>query len=233
LGRTYRNLVVSFGPRNGKRVIVGAHYDARDNTPGADDNASAVAVLLELAPFFRDRRPNVRLDLVAFTLEEINPGLWALQGSDAYARRLRQEGVRIKLMIALEMLGYYDERLGTQNYPLPFMRFVYPRQAHFLSVVGSLRETPWVYRLKRVMRRASPLPVYSMTAPQWVGGIEHSDHQSFWKTGYPAVMVSDTAYLRNPHYHQPTDRPDTLDYNRMAHAAAAVHGAIRYLTESA
>ncbi|MBL0058912.1 MAG: M28 family peptidase [Elusimicrobia bacterium] len=225
-GRTYRNLLLSYGPRTGERVVVGAHYDGRDDTPGADDNASGVAVLLELAHSLKTVPFKTRVDLVAYTLEEINPGLWALQGSTTHAQALRKEGAAVKLMISLEMLGYYDERLGTQNYPLPFMNRFYPDRAHFLSIVGSIRETPWVYRLKPVMRRASPLPIYSMTAPRWVAGIEHSDHQSFWNAGYPAVMITDTAYLRNPHYHRPTDTPDTLDYARMAHAAAAVHAAV-------
>ncbi len=225
-GRTYRNFILSFGPRSGERVVVGAHYDGRDDTPGADDNASAVAVLLELATFLKATCFKTRVDLVAYTLEEINPGLWALQGSTTHARALQKEGVRVKLMLSLEMLGYYDDRPGNQDYPFPLMKWLYPRRGNFLSLVGSLRESPLVYRLKRVMRRASPLPIHSMTAPRWVPGIEHSDHQSFWNAGYPAVMITDTAYLRNPHYHRPTDTPDTLDYHRMAHAAAAVHAAV-------
>ncbi|MBK8575568.1 MAG: M28 family peptidase [Elusimicrobia bacterium] len=230
-GRTYRNFLVSFGPRTEERVVLGAHYDGRDDTPGADDNASGVAVLLELATFFRATSLKTRVDLVAYTLEEINPGLLPLQGSTIHAQTLQQEGARVKMMVSLEMLGYYDDRVGNQHYPLPFMKWLYPRRGNFLSLVGSLRETRWVYRLKRVMRRASPLPIYSMTAPRWVHGIEHSDHQSFWNAGYPAVMITDTAYLRNPNYHRPTDTPDTLNYPRMAHAAAAVYAAVVALTE--
>lgn len=225
-GKTYRNFYVSYGPQNGERVIVGAHYDGRDDTPGADDNASAVAVLLELAKRFSTVPLRTRLDLAAYTLEEINPDLPALQGSTEHARRLRQEGVRVKLMIALEMLGYFDDRPGRQKYPFPLMKWFYPAQGNYLAVVGSFQELSWVYRLVRRLRKASLLPFYGLAAPQWVPGVEHSDHQSFWNRGYPAVMVTDTAYLRNPHYHQSTDTPDTLDYTRMAHATDALGATI-------
>lgn len=225
-GKTYQNFVVSFGPPDGERVIVGAHYDGRDDTPGADDNASAVAVLLELAKHFSSVPLRTRLDLAAYTLEEINPGLPSLQGSTEHARRLRQEGVQVKLMMALEMLGYFDDRPGRQNYPFPFMKWFYPAEGNYLAVVGSFRELPWVFRLVQSLRKTSPLAFYGLAAPQWVPGIEHSDHQSFWSQGYPAVMVTDTAYLRNPHYHQPTDTPDTLDYIRMAQATDALRAVL-------
>lgn len=225
-GKTFRNFLVSMGPPDGERVIVGAHYDGRGDTPGADDNASAVAVLLELAKHFSSTPLRTRLDLVAYSLEEINPGLPALQGSTEHARRLRREGVPVKLMIALEMVGYFDDRPGRQRYPFPLMKWFYPREGNYLAVVGSFRELPWVYRLIRRLKRASPLPFCGLAAPRWVPGIEHSDHQSFWNQGFPAVMVTDTAYLRNPHYHQSTDTPDTLDYTRMAHATDALRAAI-------
>lgn len=221
-GKTFRNFVVSFGPTNGERLIVGAHYDGRDDTPGADDNASGVAVLLEMAKQFSLVSLGTRVDVAAYTLEEINPGLPSLQGSMEHARTLRQEGVRVKLMVALEMLGYFDDRPGQQKYPFPFMKWFYPTEGNFLAVVGSLREIPWVYRLVSKIRVISPLPFYGLGAPRWVPGIEHSDHQSFWRHGYPAVMVTDTAYLRNPHYHQVSDGPDTLDYPRMANACDAL-----------
>jgi hypothetical protein len=225
-GKTFRNFVVSFGPSDGKRVVVGAHYDGRDDTPGADDNASGVAVLLELAKHFSSVPLRTRLDLAAYTLEEINPGLPALQGSTEHARKLRQEKVQVKLMIALEMLGYFDDRPGQQKYPFPLMKWFYPAEGHYLAVVGSFHELPWVIRLVRRLRKSSPLMFYGLAAPQWVPGIEHSDHQSFWNRGYPAVMVTDTAYLRNPHYHRPTDTPDTLDYIRMAHATDALRAVL-------
>lgn len=225
-GKTYRNFFVSFGPQDGERIIVGAHYDGRDDTPGADDNASAVAVLLELATHFTSVPMGTRLDLAAYTLEEINPGLPALQGSMEHAQRLRQEGVHVKLMIALEMVGYFDDQPGRQKYPFPLMKWFYPGAGNFLAVVGSFRELPWVYRLVRKLRKATPLPFYGLAAPRWVPGIEHSDHQSFWNRGYPAVMVTDTAYLRNPHYHQSTDTPATLDFIRMAHATDALRACL-------
>ncbi len=215
----YRNVVCSFGPENAPRVVVGAHYDvAGDSNPGADDNASGVAGILELARLIGAARPDLRhrIDLVAFTLEEPPHFRSEDMGSYVYARSLRRAGVRLKLMISVEMIGYFSDAIGSQTFPIDALSWFYPETGNFIAVVGRAFDRSLVARTKALMAAGRKLPVYSINAPGFVPGIDFSDHWSFWQHDYPAVMVTDTAFFRNPNYHRPTDRPETLDYRRMA-----------------
>ena len=193
-------------------LIVGAHYDAAPGTPGADDNASGVAVLLELAHFFAQwplRRP---LWLVAFDLEE-----YGLLGSRAYATALKSAQQPIHLMLSLEMLGYCDRTPHSQEYPTPLLARLYPHTGDFIALVGNLATLPFMPRLGHHLRRAGapcqwlPVPNRGAALP----ATRMSDHAPFWDCDYPAMMVTDTAFLRNPHYHKASDRLDTLDLDFM------------------
>ena len=217
-GLTFSNIVVTVpgeGARTGS-VVVGAHYDTVYGTPGADDNASAVAVLLELCRHLKDHRPLRNLKLVFFTLEE--PPLFKSdnQGSYIYAKDARARNEEITAMICLEMLGYYGDEAGGQAFPLPGMNFIFSTTPNFIAVVGNLQSRDLVVTVRDSIQRACPVPVEAMATLRYIPGVDLSDHRSFWDMGYPAVMITDTAMYRNPNYHTPNDTIDTLDFQRMA-----------------
>ncbi len=205
-------------------LLVGAHYDSAADTAGADDNASGVAVLLELArrvaaqharePAF----PARPLRLVAFVNEEPPHFRSESMGSLVMARELAARGESPAAMLALECLGYYDEAPGSQHYPAP-LDALYPDTADFLAFVGDVASAALVQRCSAAFRAHGALACESAALPDVLPGIGWSDHWSFWQTNVPAVMVTDTALFRNPHYHEPSDDPDTLDFGRAARAA--------------
>jgi Zn-dependent M28 family amino/carboxypeptidase len=234
-GGTFRNLIVELpGTTLPDEVVVfGAHYDTVPQTPGADDNASAVAALLELARLCRDTRPARAVRFVAFTLEEPPAFFTPHQGSRVYVHALRQRGERVVAMVALEMLGYYSDDPNSQHFPLWPLRWFYPTIGNFIGVVGNLRSRALARQVARAMRAGTDLPVEWLAAPAVVPGLALSDHASFWLHGYPAVMVTDTAFYRNPHYHRPTDRPETLDFGRMARCVQGLEEVARELGQGA
>jgi len=217
-GRPHHNLIVTIEgvERRGETVIIGAHYDTIEGTPGADDNASAVAVLLELCRALRDFRPQRTIKLIFFTLEEPPAFSTSRMGSAVYAAQARERGETIHGMIALEMVGYYTDEEGSQAFPLPGMGQVYSNRGNFIGVVGNVPSRELVQSVAGALRRASSLPVESLAAPAVVPGISFSDHGSFWKMGYRAVMITDTAFYRNPNYHTARDTIETLRFDRMA-----------------
>lgn len=230
---SYRNVVASFGPASQGCVIVGAHYDAAGELPGADDNASGVAGLLELAGLFRGVRLSRRVELVAYALEEMPFYGTREMGSAVHARSLSEAGFSVRAMLCLEMIGCFSEEPGSQSFPFPPLRLFYPGRGDFIAVVGNLRGAGLVRRVKRAMRGASDLPVHSISAPSLVPGVDLSDHASYWREGFPAVMITDTAFYRNDRYHTERDTPETLDYGRMAKVVAGVCGAVLDLAGSA
>lgn len=224
-GDRYANLSAALGPEEGERVVVGAHYDAAVPGPGADDDASGVAGLLELARLLRALEPPAgRIELVAYTLEEDG-----LVGSEAHARALFETGARVRAMLSLEMIGWFSDAPGSQRYPFGELALLYPTTGDFIAVVGAIGHGNLARRVKAAMRRASPLDVYSLNAPRFVPGVTLSDHASYWEAGYPALMITDTAFFRNPNYHAPTDTPETLDYARMAQVVDGVCAAVQDL----
>jgi len=216
-GATYRNVVCAFGPDAAPLLVIGAHYDVYES-PGADDNASGVAAILELARLIGAAKPALthRLELVAFTLEEPPHFRRETMGSYVHARDLAAAGTPLKLMVSVEMVGYFSDDPGSQHYPAAGLDQLYPDRGDFIGVVGRTFDRSPVGRVKALMAAADSVPVWSINAPVALAGIDFSDHRSFWEHGLPAVMVTDTAFLRNPNYHMPTDTPDTLDYRRMA-----------------
>jgi Zn-dependent M28 family amino/carboxypeptidase len=225
-GSTYRNVVASFGPESDERIIVGAHYDAVSDTPGADDNASGVAGLLELAGLLKDAKLNTRVDLVAYSTEE-PPFFGSDQmGSMVHARSLRSTGAKVRAMLALEMIGYYSDEPGSQSFPFPAMKKLYPDRGNFIVVAGRISDELLTRRIKRAMTSENGVDVYSVNAPAGVAGVSLSDNSSYWNQGYPAVMITDSAFFRNHHYHQASDTPDTLDYERLAKVVAQVAAAV-------
>jgi hypothetical protein len=227
VGNTYTNVYASYGPEAGPRIVIGAHYDAVPGAPGADDNASAVAVLLELAKYLGKNAPSVRVDLAAYTLEETG-----LIGSAVHAKELRSNGVDVKAMISLEMLGYFSDESKSQQYPLGLLKLLYPSRGNFICVVGKSGAGYLAKALKKSLARATPLPVESFTASaSRADFIGRSDHKSFWDQGYEAVMLTDTAEFRNLYYHTLSDVPEHLDYRRMAMVTVGLEKAIRELCD--
>jgi Zn-dependent M28 family amino/carboxypeptidase len=226
-GKTYRNVIAMLGPNTRERIVVGAHYDSvAADVPAADDNASGVAGLIELARLLGQTTLPMKIELVAYTLEEGQHFNTQRMGSAVHAHSLKERDVPVRAMFSLEMLGYFTDMPDSQHYPHPVLKLFYPSRGNFIAVVGKLDQPLIVRRVKQFMRGASRLPVYSINAPRSVPGIDFSDHRNYWDMGYDAVMITDTAFYRNPNYHTPHDTPDTLDYTRMAMVVQGVYAAV-------
>jgi Zn-dependent M28 family amino/carboxypeptidase len=214
-GKSVSNLIVEKTGGEQEFVIIGAHYDTVPGTPGADDNASAVAGLLELARLMRKNESKKTLVFVAFVNEE--PPCFGSynMGSMVYAKHLKDRGVSVEVMASLEMIGFFS-REPIQAYPLPGMGLIYPKTGDYIGVVGNIRSFKYVSLFKKGIREYSRIKTSSLTAPEFFGGINLSDNYSFWHHGYRAVMITDTSFFRNRNYHQETDTIDTLDFEQMA-----------------
>jgi Zn-dependent M28 family amino/carboxypeptidase len=207
-------------------VVVGAHYDTVSGCPGADDNASGVAVLLELAREYASRVPvRATVRFVAFVNEEPPHFRTDTMGSLVYAREAASRGDRIEAMLSLESMGYYSDEAGSQQYPPPFSLF-FPDRGNFLAMVSNFRSTSLLLTARAAFKSATSLPVIASPAPEGIAGVSWSDHWSFWRQGVRAIMLTDTVPFRNPHYHTPGDTPDTLDYRRLADAFAGCLGIV-------
>jgi len=219
------NVVAEIAPGSdpSARYILGAHYDSVTGTVGADDNASAVAVQLETARHLQEiiGRGNIGVGVkfVSFALEE--PPVYGTEamGSRVYAKKARRRNEKIDGMICLEMVGYTCSEPGCQRYPFPLGFFGYPEDGTFIGIVGNTRSKAFTRELVTAFQKNQNLPVVKLTVPfngLILPAVRLSDHASFWDNGYRAVMVTDSAFFRNPHYHLPSDRMDTLDYRFMA-----------------
>jgi len=232
-GRRFTNVEVTVPATSGAAtepgcIVVGAHYDTVPGTPGADDNASGVAALIELVRQLGAERFERALRFVFFPNEEPPFFPDAGMGSAAYAAQLRRAGIDVHVMISLEMLGYYSDRAKSQRYP-PGMSLFYPDRGNFIGFVSNLRSRERLLEVKRAFIASSTFPCESLAAPEWTVVVGLSDHSSFWKQGYPGLMVTDTAFMRNPHYHQASDTAETLDFERFAKVTEGLVGALRLL----
>ncbi len=222
-GVAVRNLeVVKTGhSRPDEIVAVGAHYDSVIGSPGANDNATGVAAVIELSRLLAERELPRTVRFVLFVNEEPPFYMTGDMGSLHYARRARERGDRIVAMLSLETIGYFSDDDGSQQYPFPF-RFFYPSRGNFLGFVGNLASRRLVRRAVGSFRRHSPLPSEALAAPGWVTGVGWSDHWSFWQQGYPGVMVTDTALFRYEPYHTPGDTPDRVRYEHLTRVVAGL-----------
>ncbi len=216
-GLTVQNLEVELQGTTAPQeiIVLGAHYDSVFGTPGANDNASGVAALLEIARLLAGKSHARTLRLVAFANEEPPFYLTGEMGSRVYAARSRQRGEQIKGMIALETIGYYTDQPRSQHYPFPYGLF-YPNTGNFLGFVGNLSSWRLVRQAIAAFRESTAFPSEGVAAPGWVIGVGWSDHWSFWQEGYPAIMITDTAFFRYKHYHAETDTPEKIDYPSLA-----------------
>jgi hypothetical protein len=215
------------GSRRPERVLViGAHYDSVADSPGANDNASGVAVMLELARLNATSAPPVTVRFVAFVNEEPPYFMTAAMGSWRYAADAAARGDNIVAMISLETIGYYSDEVGSQRYPFPF-GMVFPNRGNFLAMVSNARSVGALRTAAKAFRSATCLPLIASAAPAAIPGVAWSDHWSFWKHGYRALMLTDTALYRYPHYHSNSDTADRLDYERMARVVTGCDAVIQ------
>ena len=202
-------------------VIIGAHYDSVIGSPGANDNSTGVAALLEIARLLHGENPTRTLRFVAFTNEEPPFYRTGEMGSLVYARECKMREENIVAMLCLETLGYYSDQPNSQHYPFP-LGIMYPDTANFLGIVGNTKGRQLVRRIKKSFQDHSSFPVQSIAAPDLLPGIGWSDHWSFWQQGYPAVMVTDTALYRYDQYHTGADTPDRIEYAGFAKVVAGL-----------
>lgn len=234
IGDEATNLIVETpgGKKPDEIVLLGAHYDTCGETPGADDNASAVAVMLEVSRLLSRHIGKRTARYVAFACEEPPYFNCDSMGSQHNAREARRRGDKIVAMLCLEMVGYFRDEPGSQQLPETLPRWLhpfFPKRGNFLTAVGNLRSWRLLWPFRRGFRRATQLPLFSIALPEKIHEIRLSDNSSYWDQGYPALMLTDTSFLRNPHYHALTDTPDTLDYQHMTDVALGVAGAMKRL----
>jgi hypothetical protein len=226
-GVTSENLEITVRgkTKSNEIILVGAHYDTVQGSPGANDNASGVAAMLEISRDFVSFGTERTVRFVAFVNEE--PPFFASgqMGSAVYSKTARDRGDDIRLMVSLEMLGSYSDRPGSQSYP-PLLRFFYPARANFVAMVSNFPSRQALQELARAFRAGSDFPLETLAAFEFVPGLAWSDQLSFWRQGYAAAMVTDTAFYRYPHYHRASDTPEKLDYPSMSRVVLGLRNAI-------
>ena len=224
--KVYTNLAFEKKGKSAEIIVIGAHYDSAVGTPGADDNASGVAALMALSHLLQDYESNYTLRFVAFTLEE--PPYFASEdmGSARYAAHMSKNNEKVKVMICLEMLGFFSQE-HIQKYPDPTLKNMYPHHANYIAVVSKFSDRMITSQFHGALKKHNSLSTQLLIAPPSLTGVDFSDHRSFWKYDYPALMVTDTSFYRNHHYHKETDVPDTLDYKKMVIITQALAKAIR------
>jgi Zn-dependent M28 family amino/carboxypeptidase len=224
-GKQEQSFVAKGGEQDNLPIIIGAHYDTVPGTSGADDNATGVAVLLELARAIASEPIKYTVQLVAFDMEE-----YGYLGSKHYANKLKQNQQQLRLMISLEMLGYCNHHPNSQSYPAG-LKYFYPNCGNFIALIGNLRTIPDLINLSSNIRKSGqlcewlPVPNRGLIVPD----TRRSDHAPFWDNGYSAIIVTDTANMRNPHYHQPSDTIETLDLDFLANVCQGLVESIRHI----
>ncbi len=212
--KAFENVIGYKSPRPDKpRLIIGAHFDAVPGSPGADDNASGVAGMLETARLLAPLEISQHIDFIGFNMEE-----YGMIGSRYYAPFLKKKRAKVLGMLSLEMIGFTSNQKGSQKLPLPLRPF-YPDIGNFVALVGDLKSQKLLKLAKASFKEVSGLPVETLAVPAngWIFfDVRLSDHSAFWDAGYPALLVTDTSFFRNPYYHTPSDKISTLDFDFMA-----------------
>lgn len=212
----YKNIICSFNTSAKKRIVVGAHYDVCNEQEGADDNASGVVGLLELARQLKGQKLNHRIDLVAYTLEEPPYFRTEFMGSYVHAKSLISHKADVLGMVSLEMIGYFNDKPKSQDYPIGLLSMFYGNKGDYITIVKKFGAGKFANQFNHIFRSARTIKTKTFTGPKSLPGIDFSDHLNYWKFGFSALMITDTSFYRNKNYHQKTDQMDTLDLNRMA-----------------
>ena len=211
-----------------EKIVIGAHYDSVTGTPGANDNASGTAAVLELARLLQSSHPHRTILFVFFTNEEPPYFQTDEMGSLVYANELHKQGAQIKGMIAVETIGYYSDTPGSQHYP-SLMSLFYPNTGNFVAFVGDPESRDFLHRCIKAFRESTEFPSEGAAPPSDIPGVGWSDHWSFWQQGWPAIMVTDTAPFRYRQYHLPSDTADKIDFGRMARIVAGLKPVVENL----
>ncbi len=223
----HKNVLCYIGPEQGPRLIIGAHYDVCGDQPGADDNASAVAGMLEILRIVSSvsKQLKYRIDFAAYCLEEPPHFGTENMGSYQHAKFLKESGIHVKAMICLEMIGFFTEEEHSQRFPAAPMKLIYPSKGNFIAIVANMDSSSLSAELQEYMKQSN-IDVQRLVATSFLPGIDFSDHRSFWEFGFEAVMITDTAFYRNYNYHKITDAIHTLDFDKMSETTKALAWAI-------
>jgi Zn-dependent M28 family amino/carboxypeptidase len=213
-------------------VVIGAHYDSVYDCPAANDNGSGVSALLELASYFADTKLSTTVRFVAFTNEEPPFFHTDKMGSYQYAKLCHERQDRIVAMLSLETIGYYSDSPGSQSFPNPLLRLICPDTGNFLLFLANLKSKSLLRRALKSFRAAGMIPSQGIALPEFVSGVRFSDQDSFWRFGYPALMVTDTANYRYPHYHDKQDTPEKLNYEKLAEVLQGLIKVVEELSSS-
>ncbi|MBL8026381.1 MAG: M28 family peptidase [Fibrobacteres bacterium] len=220
---TFVNIIGTINPEKEEIIVIGAHYDVCGDQQGADDNASGVAGLIELAKILSAHKSDIKyqIQFVGWTNEEPpffkTPGM----GSYQHAKLLHSMGKKVKLAISLEMIGYFTDS-STQEYPTFLMKPFYPSKGNWIAAVSNFGSRSYLSKVKKAINKNTDIYCRTLFAPKSVVGIDFSDHWSYWQFGYDAIMITNTSFYRTPHYHKKTDTPETLDYIRMGEVVKGV-----------
>jgi hypothetical protein len=230
-GNEYKNIIASWQKEKKRRLIIGAHYDVAGDQPGADDNASAVAGLLETARLVSENllELDYGIDFVAYCLEEEPFFTTKEMGSYIHAKSLYDAHAEVIGMLCYEMIGYFSDEPGSQTFPVPELAAIYPDTGDYIVVVGIEKCKKFSGTIHRLMREKSGINVERIVFPDGNGLAGRSDQRNYWEFGYNAVMISDTSFLRNPNYHQITDTIETLDFDKMSEVINSCYNAVANL----
>ncbi len=225
-GNTYKNVIASFGTENKKRIIIGAHYDVCSNQQGADDNASGIVGLLELARLLKGKKLNCKVDLVAYTLEE--PPFFRTEHMGSYIHAKSLEPIKNKVlgMISLEMIGYFTDEKKSQQYPIGILSWFYGNKGNYITLVKKFGAGKFARKFCNNYKKTKVIRTKKFTGIPSLTGIDFSDHLNYWKLGFSALMITDTSFYRNKNYHQITDTIETLDIKRMSQVIDGVYLAL-------
>jgi Zn-dependent M28 family amino/carboxypeptidase len=221
-GNVYKNVICVFGIENNERIVIGAHYDVCGDQEGADDNASGVVGLLEVARLMKEKKLDYRVEIVAYTLEEPPYFRTEYMGSYIHAKSLFDNKIAVKGMLSLEMIGYFKDQKKTQTYPIGILSFFYGNKGDYITLVKKFNAGKFTRKFCREYKSSKHIKTKKFTGPKSLPGIDFSDHLNYWKFGFSAVMLTDTAFYRNNNYHKKGDTMDSLDINRMANVIDGV-----------
>lgn len=225
-GQSYKNVIASFGTHHKKRIIVGAHYDVCGDQQGADDNASGVTALLELARLLKSKTLNNRIDLVAYTLEEPPYFDTELMGSAIHANSLTNSKQEVLGMISVEMIGYFKDEKNSQDYPIGALSMIYGKRGNYITLVKKWKAGSFARKFCRKYKKSDVVKTKKFAGPRSLIGVDLSDHMNYWNVGISALMITDTSFYRNKNYHEATDTLETLDITRMTKVIDGIYLAL-------